>query len=113
MNETVEHLKMIQGVINRMTQVSFLLKGWAVTLVVTLLAVAINTQNSWLGFIALVPTVVFGCLDAYYLRQERLFRDLYDKVRLGPSGSGILVCVKKIKNLGVIYCGLRLFVGFT
>ncbi len=88
-SETVEHLKMIQGTISRMTQLSFLLKGWSLTLVVALLAVAANSQNSWFGFIALVPPVVFWGLDAYYLRQERLFRSLYDRVRLGSTESGI------------------------
>jgi len=89
MNETVEHLKMIQGVINRMTHVSFLLKGWSITLVVALLAVAANAQNWWYGLIALIPGGVFWSLDAYYLRQERLFRCLYERVRLGPTESGI------------------------
>ena len=33
-----------------------------------------------------VPSLVFWGLDAYYLRQERLFRLLYDAVRRGEPG---------------------------
>ena len=82
MDEFAKHLELIQGVINRMAQVSFILKGWTVTIVVTLLAVAASTQNSWYGLLALFPAIVFWGLDAYYLRQERLFRCLYNNVRL-------------------------------
>ena len=89
MNETVEHLKLIQGVINRMAQVSFILKGWAVTVVIAGLGFAANASNFWLGLLALFPSVVFWGLDAYYLRQERLFRCLYGKVRLDSNGAVI------------------------
>lgn len=72
-----------------MTHVSFLLKGWSITLIVALLAVSANTHNWWYGLLALIPSGVFWSLDAYYLRQERLFRRLYEKVRLGSAESGI------------------------
>jgi len=88
-DETVEHLKLIQGVINRMAQVSFILKGWAVTVVIAGLAFAANASNFWLGLLALFPSVIFWVLDAYYLRQERLFRCLYEKVRLNSNGTAI------------------------
>lgn len=32
--------------------------------------------------LSLMPLVVFWTIDANYLRQERAFRDLYDKVRV-------------------------------
>ena len=89
MTETAEHLKLIQGVINRMAQVSFILKGWTVTLAIAGLGFAANTSNSWLGILTLFPSLVFWGLDAYYLRQERLFRCLYDKVCLAPDGMRI------------------------
>ena len=89
MNETIKHLELIETVINRMTQASFIIKGWTITLAVALLAVAANTMNTWYGLLALASTCVFWGLDAYYLRQERLFRCLYDKVRHGPNESNI------------------------
>ena len=84
--ERIEHLKMIQAVITRMAQNSFLIKGWTVTLVAALFALAANDSNPALVVIALVPTVGFWLLDAFFLRQERLFRALYDSVR-GASGT--------------------------
>ena len=89
MNELIRHLELIQSVISRMAQVSFLIKGWTVTLAVALLAVAANTGNGWFGLLALASVCMFWGLDAYYLRQERLFRALFDRVRLGPNGSSI------------------------
>jgi len=89
MNETIEHLKLIQGVVNRMAQVSFILKGWTVTLVVALFAVVANSTDWRYVLFGLVPVCVFWGLDAYYLRQERLFRGLYDAVRIGQTDPAI------------------------
>lgn len=89
MNETTEHLKMIQGVINRMAQTSFILKGWSLTIVIAILGFASNLSNGQFGLLALFPAFLFWGLDAYYLHQERLFRCLYEKVRLDPSGAEI------------------------
>jgi hypothetical protein len=75
----VEHLKMIQGVISRLGQNSFVLKGWSVTLTAGLLAAAINDKGVY-AKLALFPTIVFWGLDAYYLQQERLFRALHNAV---------------------------------
>jgi len=77
-----KHLEFAQGVINRMGQNSFLIKGWAVTLVSALFALAANDTNPRFVIIAYFPVVVFWLLDSYYLYQERLFRKVYDHVRL-------------------------------
>jgi hypothetical protein len=77
----LEHLKMIQGVIARMAQNSFLIKGWSVTLVTAVIALALRESQKSFVLLALYPAIVFWGLDAYYLRQERLFRQLYDSVR--------------------------------
>lgn len=76
MNTTVNlehHLEMIQGVIARIAGNSFLLKGWSVTIAAALFALAARDSNSQFACIALLPSIVFWGLDAYYLRQERLF----------------------------------------
>jgi hypothetical protein len=79
----LKHLEFIQSAITRMAQNSFLLKGWTVTLVAGLLAFA-NIKEMDFKFIILayIPAVFFWLLDGYYLRQERLFRKLYDEIRL-------------------------------
>jgi hypothetical protein len=75
------HLQMIQGLISRMAGNLFFLKGWAITLIAALFALAAKDANSRYIIIAYFPVFVFWILDGYYLRQERLFRDLYDDVR--------------------------------
>ena len=81
MDTKIKHLEMIQGVINRMASNSFMLKGWAVTLVAGIFALSAKDTNKLYFIITYVPILVFWGLDAYYLRQERLFRKLYNKVR--------------------------------
>ena len=59
-----------------MTQNSYLLKGWTVTLVAATFAVSLSVSSVWLAGTALLPTVAFSVLDARYVREERLFRRL-------------------------------------
>jgi hypothetical protein len=77
----LKHLELVQNVISRMASNSFLIKGWCVTLVAALLALASQNSNTKYVIVALLPTVMFWILDSYFLRQERLFRKLYDQVR--------------------------------
>jgi hypothetical protein len=70
-NET----KIVQDIITRMGHNSFLIKGWAVSLVVVSLLFEGVVYHH---FIALIPWIVFWGLDAYFLQLERLYRQLYD-----------------------------------
>lgn len=76
-----KHLDMLQGIINRMASNSFMLKGWSVTLIAGIFALASKDTDKIYFLITYVPIIAFWGLDAYYLRQERLYRKLYDKVR--------------------------------
>src|SRR2546426_4986725 len=76
----LEHVKMIQAVISRMAQNSFVLKGWSVTLATGILAVAVSEKRQAFAWLGLLPAVAFWGLDAFYLRQERLYRALHDDV---------------------------------
>lgn len=80
--DTTKHLEFVQGVIARMGSNSFLLKGWTVTLTSALFALAAKDARPLFVLVALFPALSFWGLDAYYLRQERLFRKLYDDLRL-------------------------------
>jgi hypothetical protein len=82
MDNKRSHLEMIQGIVNRLSQNSFLLKGWSVILISALFALSAQNKNQAFVFLAYLPLFVFWFLDAYFLCQERLFRALYDKVRL-------------------------------
>jgi len=79
--DTSKHLEFIQDAITRMANNSFFLKGWTVTLVAALFALAAQNVNFRFVVLAFFPIMAFWILDAYYLRQERLFRKLYDDVR--------------------------------
>lgn len=78
----IRHLELIQSAINRMATNAFVLKGWSVTLAAALFALAAKDSNAKLAWVALLPAVAFWSLDAFYLRQERLYRCLYNRVRL-------------------------------
>ncbi|MFD0991677.1 hypothetical protein [Tenacibaculum geojense] len=77
----LKHLEFIQQVITRMNVNSFLLRGWAVTLVSALFAFATKDTNIQYIIITYISTPLFWILDGYYLSQERKFRDLYEVVR--------------------------------
>lgn len=75
------HLEMIQGIVNRLSHNSFLLKGWSVILVSAMFALAAKDSQLLFVYLAYFPAIAFWCLDGYFLHQERLFRKLYDHVR--------------------------------
>jgi hypothetical protein len=81
----VKHMEMIQAVVARLAGNSFLIEGWALTLTGAFLGFAVNENDAGLAAGALVPILVFWMLDTYYLRAERLFRLLYDRVRTRPD----------------------------
>lgn len=76
----IKHLEMIQDVINRMASNSFLLKGWAVTLVSGIFALSAKDTDKLYFLVGYIPVIIFWGLDSYYLLQERLYRSLYEKV---------------------------------
>jgi len=71
---------MVQTAIARMAQNSFVLKGWSVTLATGILAVALGEKQQAFAWLGLLPALAFWGLDAFYLRQEKLFRALHDDV---------------------------------
>ncbi|MBQ0961788.1 hypothetical protein KAK06_22820 [Ideonella sp. 4Y11] len=76
-----KHLEFVQAAINRMAGNLFLLKGWSITLIAALFALAAKDANKSYVLIAYFPLLIFWCLDGYFLSQERRFRALYDQVR--------------------------------
>jgi|SRR5690554_1463183 len=81
MDRKLKHLDFIQGVINRLSTNSFLLKGWSVVLVSALFALSANNSNVKFIFLAYFPAIAFWALDGYFLSLERGYRKLYEKVR--------------------------------
>ena len=82
MPNKIKHLEMIQNTINRMASGSTFLKGWTVIFVAAVLGFLLRVSNPTCVWVAIIPTLAFWALDSVYLRQEKLFRKLYDKVRV-------------------------------
>jgi hypothetical protein len=76
----LKHLEFIQNAINRMASNLFLLKGWTVTLIAAMFALAAKESRDLYFFLAYFPTLMFWLLDGYFLSQERRFRSLYNHV---------------------------------
>ena len=72
---------MIQSIITRMEGNLFLLKGWALTLIVALLALLANRAHASLYLVSVCILFVFWVLDGYFLSLERCFRGLFDEIR--------------------------------
>lgn len=83
----LKHLEMLQQVITRMANNSFLIKGWSLTLLAALLTLALRDRIYHLLWVSIIPVTMFWILDGYFLRQERLFRKLYDKYRAQDQDS--------------------------
>lgn len=83
-----KHLEFIEGVIERLARNSLSCKTWALTLFSALSAVFLNASknscdkyNIRIFFVAVVIMLfIFWCLDAWYLKMERMYRSLYDAV---------------------------------
>jgi len=74
----LKEVDIIQDIIKRMAFNSFMIKGWAITLVVVVALLLKGTEYQvWIAFI---PLLVFWFLDAYFLWQERMYRKLYEWV---------------------------------
>lgn len=81
----LKHLEMLQQIITRMASNSFLVKGWSVTLLSAILVLTAKDKVYVMAWVAVVPVAAFWLLDGYFLRQERLFRKLYDHYRNQPQ----------------------------
>lgn len=73
------HLGIIQNVIQRMSANSSSCKAWSVSLVAAVLVIVADKGKPEYAWIALLPTIVFAALDAYYLALEKAFRNSYNQ----------------------------------
>jgi len=80
-NESVfsNYFTIIQNVITRMAQNSFLIKAWSVTIVAAIFILTYSVINVIIFAVLLMIIGMFWYLDSYYLKLERLFRRLYNK----------------------------------
>jgi hypothetical protein len=80
MDKKIKHLEFIQNVITRMNTNSFLIKGWAITLVSALFALAAKDANINFVLVSYVIMPSFWIIDGFFIAVERRYRDLYADV---------------------------------
>ena len=85
MEAKLKHLEFIQNVITRMNYNSFLIKGWTITLVSALFALAAKDANINYVLISYIVIPVFWVLDGFYISRERQYRDLYRDIAKKPE----------------------------
>lgn len=92
------HITLLQSVIQRMATNSSACKTWNLTLVAAILVVIADKGKPEFAWIAVLPTVMFMGLDAYYLALEKAFRTSYelfiDKLHDGTLVANDLFVVK-------------------
>jgi len=81
-----KHLEMIQAIISRLAGNSFVIRGWSITLVSALLAIALKEWQWSLLIACYFPNLLFWLLDSTYLLNERKFRWLFNQVQDGKAG---------------------------
>lgn len=75
------YISLIEEIIKRMANNTFIIKGWAITVISALLTLGTSLKiNFSIYIIIIVIDVAFCFLDCFYLRQERLYRNLYSYV---------------------------------
>jgi hypothetical protein len=84
-NDRIKHMELIQGVVARLANEAALIKGWALTVSSAIFGFAATSLSWRVAGVGLLPVFAFWGLNAYYLRAERQYRKLYDRVRSGIS----------------------------
>jgi hypothetical protein len=79
--ERIRHLELLQAVISRLANEAALIRGWALTVSAAFFGFAARSLSWRIATVGMLPVVVFWGLNAYYLRAERRYRSLYDRVR--------------------------------
>lgn len=79
-----KEIDLIQGIINRMANNSFLLKGWLISLISVVLALSkdslFSNNEIFIYSVLCLPVLIFWYLDAYFLHREKCYRALYEWV---------------------------------
>jgi hypothetical protein len=81
-DKKLKHLEFIQNTITRMSTNSFIIKGWSITIITALFAYSAKDSNNEYAYLAYFVAPFFWYLNAFFLLQERRYRELYDEVRI-------------------------------
>ena len=72
------HISILQNIVQRMAANSSSCKSWSITLASAILVIVADKGKPDFAWIAMLPTIVFAFLDAYYLALEKGFRETYN-----------------------------------
>lgn len=97
-DDRIKYLEMVQEIIKRLTERSSLQKNFA-TLIFSGLIVLSGHSSCLNQFLGIIPFFGLWGLDAYYLRQERLFRRLYDSICFSKKEVDFSMATNKFSHL--------------
>lgn len=108
------HLAILQSVVQRMASNSSSSKAWCIALVSAVLVIVVDKSKPDYVWIAAIPTLLFLCLDAYYLALEKAFIVSYngfiEKLHHGSISASDLYVVEPAGSLGLQFlAALRSF----
>ncbi|MDK7214173.1 HIT family protein [Corynebacterium pyruviciproducens] len=78
-----QHLVFIQDIISRMAHSSAVTKGWLLPVTTAAYGYSFTKDSLAVALLGIVATVIFMFLDVGYLRTERKYRCLYNRVARG------------------------------
>jgi hypothetical protein len=124
------HLGILQSVIQRMATNSASCKAWSITVVSAVLVIVADKGKPNFALIALIPTLMFLALDAYYLGLEKAFRATFndfvnklhfgtikpeDLFAVGPTGSESKHQLKALMSFSIwgFYSTLLILIAIT
>jgi hypothetical protein len=111
------HLGMVQAIVTRMATNSVNCKTWCISLVSAILVIIADKGPPDYAWIALIPVVLFLALDAYYLGQERAFRDSYNhfvrSLHDGTITPQDLFVIRPMRGFNVVQALLKATLSFA
>lgn len=96
----LKHLEFIQAIVARMAQSSVQTKSLLLPVVVATYGYALTQKSVSVSLLGIAAVLLFGYIDASYLRQEQAYRRLYNAVIEGTKKIPLLslnpCCVDKV-----------------
>lgn len=86
-SETVmlKHLDYVQSVVSRMAHSSTQAKSWLLPVATATFGYALTQRSETVATLGIAAILLFGYMDASYLRQEQAYRRLYNAVIAGKK----------------------------
>ena len=75
----IRYLEALQKIIDRLSTISSIIKGWSVTLTAALLVLASKDSNKGFFLVSYLPILFFWLIDSEYLKMERQYKALYNQ----------------------------------